>query len=285
MQPRGYDPSVADALRNISIVQSAMQLKLQEVQQTLFQKTHVDDLITPNDWKPCWKEKLCTLIAPCKFEGPGLVCGLERDTQRQIFESLPASATVLEVGSRFGTVSCTISKKQENSGLRLSMEPDKDAFGHLNANVALNRCAGMQVNGVVSHSNASLSGSFYATSAGVDAHGGIRGYLPVDLEQMLAKRVGHPVQFDVLFLDCEGCAFGFIKEHEEFLRRSTLQRVYLEADIDAWSSYRAKFLPLMCSYGFDVEEDAINTTCCPKIHHVVFSRTGKCSASNLRGMG
>merc|ERR1712194_321460 len=93
--------------------------------------------------------------------------------------------------------------------------------------------------------------------------------------------------FDHLFLDCEGCAFEFIKEHADFMKRTTLKRVYLEADDalplkygdEVWRRYQREFIPAMCAYGFDVEDDTINTTCCPAIHHIVFSRTGKCSAA------
>jgi len=291
MKLDGNGQSVVDMLRNVSIAQASLQQQLSDVQYRL-RKRDLEELITPIDWKPCWKDKMCMHSVPCEFEGPGLVCGLERDTQKQIVETLSVNSTVLEVGSRFGTVSCTISKRQENSGLRLSMEPDKNAFKFLGENTARNRCGGMIVNGVVSHTNASLNSWEYATAAAHDVNGDIQGYLPAQLEQMLGQHVGHAVTFDSLFLDCEGCAFEFIKEHADFMKRTALRKVYLEADDalplkydesgNAWRRYETEFIPLMCSYGLDVEEDIINTTCCPAIHHLVFSRSGKCAAAYAR---
>ena len=68
----------------------------------------------------------------------------------------PDSA-VLEVGSRYGTVSYTISKRQQQSGFRVSVEPDRNAkLNYLDVNTQNNNCAGLNVCGVVGKSNASL---------------------------------------------------------------------------------------------------------------------------------
>jgi FkbM family methyltransferase len=102
---------------------------------------------------------MCKDETPCRFQGEGIVCGVERDTQRQIMEHLSENSVVLEVGARYGTVSCAISKQLGYSGLRVSIEPDADAFNTLNANADRNNCNGLQVNGVVSQTNATMAKS------------------------------------------------------------------------------------------------------------------------------
>ena len=230
-------------------------------------------------WTHCWTEKACPaeMKGGCVWEGKGLVCGMERDTQRQTHEWLPPDSTVLEVGSRFGTVSCTISTVQKNSGKRLSIEPDALAFLDLERNIERNMCRGIQVNGVVSHENAKLpGGGSYGTGAISSKKGEIRGYTPNDLEKILSNRVGQPLKFDTLYIDCEGCAFKFISEWPELMRQ--VKMVFLEADGGGYMKFLREFVPLMCAYGFDVVEDEINHTCCPGLHHVVFERTGPCAA-------
>lgn len=232
-------------------------------------------------WSPCWQEAMCAEGSPCEFKGKDINCGIERDTQRQIWEHMPAHAVTLEVGARFGTVSCAISLRQRGSGLRLSVEPDGDAFLDLNANVERNRCPGMQVNGVVSHTAAFLQrGDGYNNMVSSSAQGDVRGYTPAELEEQLAERLGEPdkaLRFDTLLLDCEGCAFNFVEEHKDFMKDKALQRVFLEADISSREDYEAAFLPKMCAYGFDVKVDEPNTTCCPDIRHIVFWRGGRCA--------
>lgn len=237
--------------------------------------------VTSGSWEPCWKESMCEAGDPCEFSGAGIICGLERDTQKQVIDRLPAESVVLEVGSRYGTVSCAIAKKQQHSGLRVSIEPDAAAFLDLNRNTEANKCKGVQVNGVVSSMNASLPhGGYYGINAAPTQGGDIKGFQPGELQALLSKKAGKDVSFSDLFIDCEGCGFKFIEEHTSLLSSNTLQRVFLEADINPWEDYESKFVPKMCEYGFDIEADELNTTCCPWIHHVVFKRGGKCEAAS-----
>jgi len=243
-----------------------------------YQEENVGQWIAGKRWdQNCWKEAMCAQQIDCKFEGPGILCGLERDTQRQIIEYMSSSSNVLEVGSRYGTVSCAISKRQKFSGARLSVEPDAIALQSLNANVKRNACAGIQVHGVVSKTPASQPGSGYGVAAVPDLKGTIPNFSVNELEKQLGDHLGRAAPFDTLFVDCEGCFFNFIKEQSDFLRSEHLKQVFLEADIEKWDVYKKDILPKMCELGFEVQADEINTTCCPDIHHLVFRRGGKCA--------
>lgn len=247
-------------------------------------------------WRSCWKEAMCTDDVPCRFEGngEGIVCGVERDTQRQIMEHLSEDSVVLEVGARFGTVSCAISKRQGHSGLRVSIEPDADAFDTLNANADRNNCKGLQVNGVVSQMNATMDASGYGVMAKPDINGAVKGFSPESLQGLLSVHSKRSVKFTALVMDCEGCGFEFLQEHTSFLESNDLKTVFVEADPKIrggnveknWLSYLEEFVPLMCTYGFDLKRDEINTTCCPGVlHHLVFKRAGTCALmKELKGL-
>jgi len=230
-------------------------------------------------------------------------CGLERDTQRQVWQFMDPMSVVLEVGARFGTVSCAISKRQRYSGLRISLEPDLWALQHLlRVNVKANNCSGMQAYGVLSRSPASLPGPRVGHAGErMQPHNGggyhimahsSNGSIPnrnvAWLQRQLAAHNGlhSPLNFTVLFIDCEGCAFELATEQADLLRSDSLRQVFLEADGShreaeggwpgLWQRYTSELFPLMCTYGLDVVAIDPNLTCCPSLFHVVFQRGGRC---------
>jgi hypothetical protein len=87
---------------------------------------------------------------PCVFSGNQILCGIERHTVMHLRRYLQPWAVVLEIGARFGTVSCAISKLQRQSGLRVSLEIEGRAFAALQQNTASNRCRGVQLQGAAS---------------------------------------------------------------------------------------------------------------------------------------
>ena len=223
----------------------------------------------------CWHEAMCFPIiegAECTWHAAGVDeafhCGLERDTQAQVWRHLPVDSVVLEVGSRYGTVSCTISKRQRYSGWRVSVEPDEDAFHRfLQVNVRANRCAGVQVNGVVSNSRAAFSsGAGYGGAAMAAPGGTIPGYNISSLQSLLPTSR----RFTALFLDCEGCALAFLTEQADLLRGPHLEHIFLE--LDQRQGDLRKVLRRLCAHGFELLASDPNLTCCPTILHLVFQR-------------
>ncbi len=221
----------------------------------------------------------------CKFNfvpAPGFHCGLERDTQRQLWRFMDPHSVVLEVGARFGTVSCAISKRQRYSGLRVSLEPDLWALRHwLRTNADNNRCNGTQVFGVLSNSRASLpTRGGYHILAGSASNGSIPGRSVPWLQRQLANHAGlvSPPNFTVLFVDCEGCAFDLVSEQAEFIRG--VETIFLEADGNhehlgwggLWRRYTSELFPRLCDLGLAVVDVEPNLTCCPGLFHVVFQR-------------
>merc|ERR1719236_98191 len=56
--------------------------------------------------------------------GPKYDCNHEYDEQKLAQKYLPQNASVLELGSRYGVMSCAISQIQKGSGKLVSVEPD-----------------------------------------------------------------------------------------------------------------------------------------------------------------
>ena len=101
--------------------------------------------------RACWTNKLCRHNHNCSFEGEGVVCGVERHAIQLVHAFLPVDAVVLELGARYGTVSCAIDRRIQGSGARLSVEPDIETYTSLTANLHANHCdQGIAVNGAVS---------------------------------------------------------------------------------------------------------------------------------------
>jgi precorrin-6B methylase 2 len=69
---------------------------------------------------------------------------------KDVWRFVPPGSTVLEMGARYGTVSCAISRRQHNSGLRVSLEPSPSAYQILYRNTRANGCEGLNIHGVVS---------------------------------------------------------------------------------------------------------------------------------------
>ena len=246
--------------------------------------------------RACWAAKTCAAEAVnCSFKGAGIICGLERHTISLVHAHIPTDAVVLEMGARFGTVSCAISHRLNNSGLRVSVEPDPSTFESLQANLAANDCKGLAVQGTVSKQTL-----FQFKPAGVVATGyGNSKVLPTNctemagypfvfghshgkwwcepvphystraLENELSRSVGRHVRFNVLVVDCEGCWRPFMREEAAFLRDRALEYIIYETD-----ERDPKVIEEVCALGFGVVSNQMDcmTPKAPGLAQVLFRR-------------
>ena len=67
-------------------------------------------------------------------------CSLEWDEWLMVDALVSPSHCVLEVGARFGTTSCMLSRATNNSGKVIAVEPDRDVHTHLQSNRARHCC-------------------------------------------------------------------------------------------------------------------------------------------------
>lgn len=143
-------------------------------------------------------------------------------------DSLPSDATVLELGARFGSLSCEISKKLGNTGRLVSVEPDHRCWADLAANVKAHNCAAHLLMGIVAPERAKLHYRNYASwTERADRFGPITKdtVQQFQLEQIEATL---DIQIDSLVIDCEGCVVSVLDEIGD--RLSQIQFVQLEAD-------------------------------------------------------
>ena len=114
----------------------------------------------------CWVERVCkdgTSPRSCQFRGRSAHCGLERHAIKDVWRYVPVGSTALELGARYGTVSCALSKRQNYSGLRVSVEPDPSAFAAMDTNARAHGCDGLNARGLVGQAAMCTEASGLAT--------------------------------------------------------------------------------------------------------------------------
>ncbi len=154
----------------------------------------------------------------------------EEQTQAQLY--IPSDACVLELGARYGTVSCIISKKLSNPHNLVVVEPDSRVWGALQSNMEINACNFHIVRGFVSKSTLGLiqpNNDEYGTTAISVSDTDIPSY---SLESIQSN---YNLKFDTLVADCEGFLEQFLDENPELY--SQLRLVMFEKDY-----------PIKCNY-------------------------------------
>lgn len=131
-------------------------------------------------------------------------------------------STVLELGARYGSVSCIINKKLANKNNQVSVEPDSMVWNALEQNILRNDCSINLHKGFVSKKSRGLLPYGYAATSYVDNNSNI---LSLSVEQL---EDNYSLKFDTVVADCEGFLEEFFEEHS-FLY-DQLNTVIFEAD-------------------------------------------------------
>jgi FkbM family methyltransferase len=152
---------------------------------------------------------------------------------------------VLELGARYGAVSCTINGNLKNKYNQVVVEPDQRVWEILEKNKINNNCQFHIVKGFISNEKLSLNGleSFngYSTYSVIDEKSTIPSYT---LEEIKNK---YNLIFNVLVADCEGFLEKFFDENPELY--DTLRLVIFEADRPDICNYD-KIRDMMAKKGF-----------------------------------
>jgi hypothetical protein len=143
---------------------------------------------------------------------------------------LDPKACVLELGARYGSVSCIINKKLEIKTNQVSVEPDSNVWNTLDDNIRLNNCNITVHKGFVSRTPLELLDYGYA-SVSTPVINSTKDSLTIeDLEEK------YGLTFNTLVADCEGYLETFFNENPHLY--SLLHTVIFEADY-----------PNKCNYG------------------------------------
>jgi FkbM family methyltransferase len=159
----------------------------------------------------------------------------EKDEQVLANRFIEADDIVLELGARYGSVSCVINSKLSCKTNQVSVEPDKTVWAALERNKTQNKCEFHILNGFLSGKKLTLEENGYSTFSKEDRNSSIP---CLTLDEIQKK---YNLDFNVLVADCEGYLETFLDENPNFL--SKLRLVIFEADGSERCNYeRIRFL-------------------------------------------
>lgn len=146
----------------------------------------------------------------------------EVDEQRLAKEYIHPNCVVLELGARYGTVSCAINRNLLNPRNQVSVEPDSQVWDALERNKYHNKCEFMILKGCISRVPLHVSLDGYATTTQQSDVSNIYSCTLEDVE----KSTG--LVFDTLVADCEGFIEQFFDENPKLYTQ--LKIVMFEKD-------------------------------------------------------
>lgn len=139
---------------------------------------------------------------------------------------------VLELGARYGSVSCTINKKLINKTNQIVVEPDSRVWDALEKNKKINDCHFNIVKGFISRVKLDLinTETNYGTSSIINENSTIKCYTleKIKIEYNIPK-------FNVLIADCEGGLGRFLFENQYLY--DDLRMIIFEADYPEKCNY------------------------------------------------
>lgn len=151
------------------------------------------------------------------------------------------SSTVLELGARYGSVSCIINKQLTNKANQVSVEPDPTVWSALEQNILQNGCSVWLHKGFVSKKTRNLLPYGYAATSIVADTSTIVSISVEDIESV------YSLKFDTLVADCEGFLEEFFDEHPQLYDQ--LHTVIFEADYPNKCNYN-KIRQTLKEHGF-----------------------------------
>jgi len=141
---------------------------------------------------------------------------------------------VLELGARYGSVSCTINNKLKNKNNQVVVEPDDRVWESLEYNKKSNNCDFHIIKGFISNKKLSLTNineclDGYGSTFIHDNNSNIPSY---SLDEIIEK---YNLNFNVLVADCEGFLEVFFDENPFFY--DNLRLIIFEADYPEKCNY------------------------------------------------
>jgi len=146
---------------------------------------------------------------------------LEVTEQKQCAEYIRPHHRVLELGARYGTVSCVINRLIDDKTQHVAVEPDPVVLGALKQNRDAHGCQFHIVDGVITPCNMYLS-TFYhlnqecaygnfSQPVGRPAYANVKNFTLDEIKQK------YNIEFNCLVADCEGFLEQFLKENPDFV--------------------------------------------------------------------
>jgi hypothetical protein len=129
----------------------------------------------------------------------------ERSEQLSAYYFIDSSDNVLELGTRYGTVSCLLARKANRV---VSLDPDLSAINYATINMINHGVYFESVHGIISNKPQITKNQGYATTTEDAEYSEIPNY---SISQLQEK---YNIIFNTLVADCEGCLEKVIKEND-----------------------------------------------------------------------
>lgn len=160
---------------------------------------------------------------------------LEVDEQKLVNTFIQPDDVVLELGARYGTVSCVINSKLNNKSNQVSVEPDERVWEALEKNMKLNKCSFNIIKGFISNKKLSLENldncfGGYGSTFVDDEKSNIQSYTLDEVQNTFN------LKFNVLVADCEGFLERFFDENETLYNQ--LDKIIFETDYADKCNYK-----------------------------------------------
>jgi len=168
----------------------------------------------------------------------------QETTEQEIAKTfIEPDSVVLELGARYGTVSCVINKRLSNPLNQVSVEPDRVVWSELETNRQNHSCLFHIVKGFISNKTMSLDGTGYGMTGVFNEKSDIPSYSLKNIEEQFGLR------FDTLVIDCEGCFENFLDENPQLLQQ--LKTITFEHDVPDKCNY-TKIIESLKNAGFSM---------------------------------
>lgn len=160
---------------------------------------------------------------------------LERQEQALAQQYIKENDVVLELGARYGSVSCIINSKLKCKTNQVVVEPDERVWEALELNKKANNCDFHIIKGFISTKNLGLTNldvyhGGYGSTYVIDEETGIPSY---NLQEVMIK---YNLTFNVLVADCEGGLEMFFDENPTIY--DTLRLIIFESDYPDKCNYK-----------------------------------------------
>jgi FkbM family methyltransferase len=152
---------------------------------------------------------------------------IERHEQELAQKYILENDVVLELGARYGSVSCIINRKLNNKNNHVAVEPDDRVWDALYKNMNRNNCSFHIVKGFISNKKLDLTNldNFYGGYGATFIESNDTKIPSFSLDEITEK---YNLQFNVLVADCEGFLEVFFDENPNFY--DNLRMIIFESD-------------------------------------------------------
>merc|ERR1712013_737423 len=181
---------------------------------------HLQHLVCP---APVLRESLSAAVQTCPSSSQGCILPPQVPqhsvaTGVTFGDILEEDDVVLEIGSRYGAVSCALSEVMGNNGKLVTVEADPDVWAMHQYNKLSHSCTSYSVFGVLGEEDMTVlrdtQGYGKRTSAGDDAEGvTVKHFTWDEVEQETG------LTFNTLIIDCEGCIVNIIDTYRHKFRQ------------------------------------------------------------------